>query len=120
MLEAVLAVAVGSTVLAGAGQQARVACATLREARQAAAATTVARNVMDAALAAPCAPPETALARCAPSLHCALSTREISRRVGGEGVIVVAHFEVTVQASLLDEHALVRIAGASARPQGCA
>ena len=55
MLEAVFAVSLGSIVLAGAGEQARMACAMLGEARRIAAATTAARNVLDAALAAPCA-----------------------------------------------------------------
>jgi hypothetical protein len=111
-----------SLALAGASTQAGAACTLLREARDVAAATTSARNVIETFLAAPCASAASALAACSPALRCALSSREIVRRTTAAGVLVIVHVEVTVQppADSGDDRTLVRAASAAARPEACA
>jgi hypothetical protein len=121
LLETVVAIGVTGLVLGVAADQARTACTVVREARAVTAALTSARNVMDLALATPCAPVQNAVALCGQELRCTITANEAGRRDTANGVIVLVRLvvEVTRVADGLDERRLARLASVAARPETC-
>jgi len=121
LLETVAAIGVTALVLGGAAEQARAACTLVREARAITRALTSARNVLDVALATPCAPVQNAGAVCAHDLRCALSASETGRRDTASGAIVLVRLvvEVTRASDGFEQRTLARVVGLGARPEVC-
>jgi hypothetical protein len=121
LLEAVAAIAVMALLLGDAAEQARIACRTIREAESITKALTSARNVLDLALATPCAPIQSAAAACDAGSHCTISASEAGRRNTASGALVLVRVvvEVTKASEAIAEPRLARLVGVIARPEVC-
>lgn len=122
LLETIAATVVAILLLGGAAEQARSACATVRDARTVTSALTAARNVLDIALATPCASVETATSACTTGLRCTIASREVGRRTGEAGTVILLHLtvDVSTESGGLDAERLARLVGVAARPEVCA
>jgi hypothetical protein len=121
LLETVAAIAVTALVLGDAAEQARTACTIVREASAITIALTSARNVLDLAIATPCAPVQNATAVCGATSRCTIMGSEVGRRTTVSGVIVLVRLsvEVTRASDAIEEPRLARLVGIAARPAVC-
>jgi hypothetical protein len=121
LLEAMAASAISLLVLGAAAEHARAVCAMLAETRATSDAMTAARNVLDQALATPCAALQSALSACAGDFDCTLAGREVGRRTEAAGTLVLTRLAVEVRkhGSALDSAVLARLVSIGARPETC-
>ena len=121
MLEGVAALGVAAMLLGGAASEGASSSRALADARSLAHALTLARNVLDRALAAPCASAAFATDACEQPFRCTVGAETLGMRAGATGNVLVVRLRAEILAGEagIDEHALVRLATVAARPANC-
>ena len=121
LLEAVGALAVAAAILASAATQGLQSASAVIEARSASRALTLARNILDRALAAPCAPASYAAAICADPYRCTVAAQTLGQRARPGGTVSIARLttEVFVRRDGAEERQLVRLVSVGAQPLVC-
>jgi len=121
LLEAVVALAVAAAILASAATQGLRSAEVVVEAHSASRALTLARNVLDRALAAPCAPATYAAAICADPYRCTVAAQTLGQRARPGGTVSIARLttEVFVRRDGAEERQLVRLVSVGAQPLVC-
>jgi hypothetical protein len=121
ILEAVAALGTAAVLLGGAAGEGARTSKGLVEARALARALTLGRNVLDRALAAPCAPASFAAAACEEPFRCNVAAETLELRAGAQGNVFVVRLraEVVAGEAGLDERSLVRLTTVGTRPEAC-
>jgi hypothetical protein len=121
MLEGVAALGTAALLLGSAANEGLRCSRTLADARALARALTLGRNVLDRALAAPCAPAGFAADACEEPFRCAVASEMLGVRTGAHGNVFVVslHAEVFTGEAGVDERRLVRLATVGTRPESC-
>jgi hypothetical protein len=122
LLEAVAALAAAALILGRAATQGMQSASMIHEARSASKAITLGRNVLDRALAAPCAAAGYAAAVCADPYRCTVAAEPLGQRVRPDGTVTIARLtvEVLLHRDGAEDRRLVRLATVGARPLACA
>jgi type II secretory pathway component PulJ len=122
LLEALVALAVSALLLQSAADGALSAARRLGEARALGQALTLARNVLDRALAAPCAPAGFAADECEEPFRCTLENDVLGQRAGAQGAVSILRLRAQVFARDEEggERSLARLATVGAIPHACA
>ncbi len=117
LLEAIVAVGVGAAVVAATTGAIARAARTVADAREQTQATTLARNALDTALAAPCAP---AGGGCAPGWRCTMTTTPLFSRTAADEPVVVERVQAEVARDATSEpRPAVAFTTVRARPASC-
>jgi hypothetical protein len=121
ILEAVAALGTAALLLGGAASTGLNSSRALSEARSIARGLSLGRNVLDRALAAPCAPAGFAAAVCQEPFRCSVAAETLGMRAGAQGDVLVVRLraEVAVLQEGGDERSIARLATIGTRPASC-